>query len=209
MAALLLTLGGTLGWFTALDSRTNPMAAPPDGDFSVVVVDVFDPGLSHSAKRVGARNAAEKPGLARMLVMPVFVVPAENPGAPPTLLPAAIGAPGDGALVTMADFNGDDWVDATDLSLGGDGYFYYRHILAPGESTDLTGRNLFNEVIVADPLPEGYEGAHLVIQVKCEAVGIRPPDTYIGSWWAGQVPPDAAGNTLRLVYDALQAALGL
>ena len=206
--AAVAMLGSTFGWFTATDTRTNPMETPPDKFFSIQEVDVFDPDASLRDKRVGAKNVGEKPGLVRLLVLPALMAAPEIAGDPPKLLPVSIGPPGSGAMVIMLDYNGGDWIDATDPATGGDGYFYFRHILAPGETTD-RARNLFNEVTVASPLPEGYEDAQLVIQVKCEAVGIKPADTYITTWWNGHIPPNTAGNTLRQVHDALQAALAI
>jgi len=210
--AMLQLFGSTYTWFTAEDSVVNSMETPPIKSFLVFAVDVFDPepdgDLYH--KRVGAVNLEEKPALVRLLVTPVFVIDPVNPGDPPTLLPATIGGPGSGAMVIMEDLNTDvssgDWVDATDVSVGGDGYFYYRRILEPGESTD-AARNLFNTVTLAPSLPPGYDEAHLVIEVKCEAVGIRPADEYVNSWWCGVVPPSGAPQ--RAAYELLQQALGL
>lgn len=210
--AMLQLLGSTYTWFTAEDSVANFMETPPIKPFLVWAVDMFEPepdeGLYN--KRVGAVNLEEKPAFVRLLVTPVFVVEPVNPGDPPTLLPATIGGPGSGAMVIMEDLNTDvgdgDWVDATDISGGGDGYFYYRHILEPGESTD-PARNLFNTVTLAPSLPPGYDEAHLVIEVKCEAVGIWPANEYVNSWWYGDVPP--SGTPQRAAYELLQQALGL
>jgi len=207
--AAVMLLGSTFGWFTATDSRTNTLVTPPDKFFSIQALDLFDPDVSLRHKRVGAINLEEKPGLVRLLVQPVFTVPAQADGDPPKLLPGSIGGPGSGALVIMRDFNSTDWIDAAGPGTGGDGYFYYKHILEPGVSTDDIGHNLFNEVDIASPLPEGYEDAQLVINVKCEAVGIKPAENFVTVWWNGQVPPNSPGNTLRLVYDTLQAALAI
>jgi len=207
-------LGSTLAWFTAADTNVNSMETPSNKHFSVFGVDMFnknkDGDLWH--KRVGAENPSEKPGLVRLLVTAVIEIPSTVPGVPPTLLPASIGKQGSGALVIMNDFNSADWIDATDPATGGDGYFYYKYILEPGDSTDDghalgNDHNLFNEVKLADPLPPGYEQAKLVIEVKCEAVGTRPAMTYVDSWWGGHEP--APGSVLYPVYDALQKALGL
>ena len=204
--ALLVLLGSTLAWYTTADTVVNSMETPPEKHFLIHAVDVFDPGPENGIyhKRVGAANMEEKPGLVRLMVIPVFVI--DNPEGPPTLLPATIGwGPESEAMVIMDDYNDTDWIDATDLSQGGDGYFYYRHVLAPGDSTDELGSNLFNLIALADPLPEGYENAHLVIEVKCEAVGISPPEEYLTSWWDGVLP----SGVLYDVYEALLLALGL
>jgi len=214
LLALFEMLGSTLAWYTSADSCVNSMTTPADKHFAIYAVDAFDPdpkgGLYN--KRVGAANGGEKPSLVRLLVTAVFEIPSTTPGEPPNLLPATIGGPYSDALVIMSDFNGTDWIDATDLSSGGDGYFYYKYILEPDESTD-TGHssgedhNLFNRVTLVDPLPLCYENAHLVIEVKCEAVGIRPPEQYIDSWWDGIVP--VVSSALHPVYLVLQQALGL
>ncbi|MCL2494793.1 MAG: hypothetical protein FWE98_03960 [Oscillospiraceae bacterium] len=211
--ALVQLLGSTLAWFTAADGRVNAMESPPNKQFFIHGVDVFSPNKDGDLwhKRVGAENPSEKPGFVRLLVSAVVEIPSAVAGVPPTLLPASIGASGSGALVIMNDFNGTDWIDATDPAAGGDGYFYYKHILEPGESTDDgfslgSGKNLFNEVMLASPLPPGYEYARLVIEVKCEAVGIKPSTVYVDSWWGGSPP---ASGILLAVYTALQTALGL
>jgi len=212
--ALVELLGSTLAWFTAADTNVNSMEAPPNKHFSVQGVDMFNPNKDGDLwhKRVGAANPSEKPAFVRLLVTAVIEIPSTVQGAPPTLLPASIGGPGSGALVIMNDFNGAYWIDATDPALGGDGYFYYKYILEPGESTDdgyalSNDHNLFNEVKLVDPLPPGYEQAKLVIEVKCEAVGTRPATAYVDSWWGGDEP--ALGSALHSVHAALQTALGL
>jgi len=200
--ALAELLGSTLAWYTAADSITNSMVSLPKKFFFIDVVDVFNPipngGIYY--KNVGAVNPGEKPGFVRLLVSPVFVVPPATPGDPPILLPGTIGKPLSDALVMMKDFNGGDWIDATDLSDGGDGYFYYKYVLEPGNSIDL-----FHELELANPLPPGYENATLVIEVKCEAMTIKPPTGYITSWWGGAIP--APDTILYDVHDALQQSL--
>jgi predicted ribosomally synthesized peptide with SipW-like signal peptide len=204
--ALLTTTGSTLSWFTSADSITNTQKTPPAPNFRVTVVDVFTPPEDPPQpgdtvpKRVGAQNQEEKPAFVRLLVLPTFVIDGANPGDLPTVLPAVFGT-----HVIMEDFNSADWID------GGDGYYYYKHILAGGESTDdgwnadsllSTDRNLFNSVSLPDPMPAGYENAHLVIEVKVEAVGIKPADAFINSWWDGAIP---TASPLKDVHDALAA----
>lgn len=209
--ALFELLGSTLAWYTTADSLVNVITTPAARHFRVRAVDVFDPEPEQGVytKRVGAANVDDKAAFVRLLALPVFVI--EHPDGPPTLLPATIGKPGSGAMVIMSDLNETDWIDATDLGPGGDGYFYYKYILEPGKSTD-TGHasredhNLFNQIEIG-ALPPGYEDAELVIEVICEAVSASPPGKYIQSWWGGEIPPDSIGNPLRAVYEALQAAL--
>ena len=214
--ALFTLLGSTLAWFTTADTKVNSLETPPDKHFLVQAVDVFDKtpdGHGIYAKRVGTANVSEKPGFVRLLVMASFMLDPAVPGDPPTLLPATIGGEGSGAMVIMTDFNaGGHWIDATDLGAGGDGYYYYTHILAPGRSTDVTdlNQNLFNTVRLAEGLPPEYEGARLMIEVKCEAVATRPADEYIKSWWDsdGNAPKSGDG-VLYEIHTALQMALGL
>jgi len=200
--ALVYTVGSTLAWFTTKDSRTNNMQTPPEKGFNVKEVDVFD-NTPHNGiynKRVGSVNMKEKPAFVRLLIMATI----ELPGDPPTALPASIGGPGSGAMVIMTDMNTADWID------GGDGYYYYKHILQGGESTDTgwdtgTDHNLFNHVSLAIQT-DNDEDVHVKIEVVCQAVGITPSTEYIDAWWQGITP---TSEPLYSVYTALQSVLGL
>jgi len=188
--SLTVLLGSTFSWFTAADSKTNNIYTDPMKDFKVIVVDIFDdtpppPGDPWN-KRVGAVNHAEKPGFVRLLVMPAIVAADGE-----TLLPAEFGT-----HITIEDLNTTDWM------YGGDGYYYYLHALLPGESTDTMSprKNLFNTVKISDSLPAEYEDAHLKIEVKCEAVGIKQWDYRMG-WWGNITAPSDAN--LKAVDDIL------
>jgi hypothetical protein len=210
--AFVTVLGSTMAWFTSSDSRTNNLQGPPEKGFNVDVVDVFPGTPDHDDtynKRVGAANVNEKPAFVRLLVVPVIVIDGVNPGDKPTLLPAVFGTD-----IHMESPNFADWID------GGDGYFYYKHILPGKTSTDsgaapatqvpgmtYLDNNLFDQVTIDAGLLSQYPDAHVVIEVKVEGVGIRPASEYIDSWWKGVVP--ATGTPLWDVYDALQTALGL
>jgi hypothetical protein len=193
MLALFLNLGSTGAWFTATDARTNSFTGDPRKDFNIGVVDVFDsdPPTSNLVwvKRVGAINYAKKAGFVRLLVMPAFLAADGE-----TILPAEFGV-----HVLIEDLNTADWM------AGGDGYYYYKHILEPGESTDEMSpkKNLFNAVSISDALGDEYDGAHLKIEVKCEAVGIRKWDYRMG-WWGSVNTPTALGLS---AVDALLAPL--
>lgn len=183
--SLVMVLGSTLAWFTTSDSVTNQLKSPQK-NFSITAVDVFDPDPDENDiihKRVGAVNAGNKPGFVRLLLVPVFLLESDNPQEPPQLLPASFGE-----QVSIEDLNTTDRDPANDWIDGGDGYYYYTHILNPGESTDELGTNLFNKVIFAKNLDEQYLAAQFYIQVKCEAVGTKPSGEYINSWWDGVIP---------------------
>jgi len=206
--AALLVLGGTLAWFTSADEVENRVRREdPAKEFAVVEVDVFDPepdGSGLYEKRVGAQNVGDIPAFVRLLVLPVFK------SAEGHLLPAVLGKPGDpGANVIVTDFNlatwngsawtGGDWVD------GGDGYYYYLNRLDPvdyygkGCSTDIDdlNKNLFNHLKLVTPMPEGYENATLLIEVKCEAVEVK---NYREAWWllANNTAPTAPDTIVRI-----------
>jgi len=196
--AVLLVLGGTLAWFTAADEVLNIAKRNEKAkEFIVVEVDVFDPEPEDGlyTKQVGAQNVGDIPAFVRLLVLPVFK------SADGSLLPAVLGYLDDStgapvppdANVIVTDFNlanwdGSEWTGG-DWADGGDGYFYYLNRLDPGISTDAQGKNLFNHLELAQPMPEGYENASLVIEVKCEALTVTD---YRNGWWGltTNAPPE-------------------
>jgi len=188
--ALAVLLGSTYSWFTSADSNTNILYTDPMKDFKITVVDVFDdtpqiPGDTWN-KRVGAVNHAENPGFVRLLVIPTIVAADGE-----TVLPAEFGT-----HVTIEDLNIIDWI------YGEDGYYYYTHVLLSGESTDTMSpkKNLFNTVKVSSSLPAEYEDAHLKIEIKCEAVGIKQWDYRMGWWGIATAPGE---TNLKAVDDIL------
>ena len=189
--ALLLLLGSTNAWFTSQDALTNNLKNEAMKTFKVSVVDVFDntppQGDEIWNKRVGAVNLGEKPSFVRLLVTPVFVAQDGE-----TALSAEFGS-----HVILEDLNTADWID------GGDGYYYYKHILSTNTSTDLMflNKNLFNKVSILNPLPEIYKNANLKIEVKCEAVGIKEWDYRMG-WWGSVNAPTNLGQ--KAVDDILE-----
>ena len=68
-----------------------------------------------------------------------------------------------------ADFNTQDWLD------GGDGYYYYSHILEAGETTE----PLFTEVTLADSLSNTYNGATFSLTLQAQAVQVANNGTSI------------------------------
>ena len=68
-----------------------------------------------------------------------------------------------------ADFNTQDWLD------GGDGYYYYSHVLEAGEITE----PLFTEVTLADSLSDIYNGATFSLTLQAQAVQVANNGTSI------------------------------
>jgi hypothetical protein len=196
-----ISLSGTLSWFTASDTRTNSLKTPPEKGFMINLVDVFEgyPEDDKYNKRVGAANTDEKDAFVRLLVIPTIYLDdnaAANEGVR-TVLPAVFGVD-----VIIEDLNTADWLD------GGDGYYYYKHILAGKTSTDDLNKNLFNQVSISPALLAAYPFAHVMIEVKLEGVGTAPANEYRESWWDWDgVPPTPLTAPLQTVDAALQAAL--
>ena len=214
--SLLMLFGSTLAWFTAADTVANNMKTPQEKGFMLDLVDVFDEtpdGNDVYSKRVGAANTEEKDAFVRLLVIPTIVIDPAAPGGNALVLPAVLGTD-----VILQDLNTTDWIDCTDITDGGDGYFYYKYILEGKTSTDTSepaiagmtylDKNLFGQVVISPELLEEYPTAHLRIEVKLEAVDIKPASEYRLSWWnwdgTGANPLPAA---LLNVDSALQSAL--
>jgi len=209
MLAVLMLLGSTLAWFTANDDVLNRVRRDEKAKrFEVVEVDVFpDQDFDGEIeKRVGAQNVGELPAFVRLLVLPVFkseeghLIPAVlgQPGANPSDPPV----PAD-ANVIVLDFNLAEWNPGTlaweggDWADGEDGYYYYLRRLDPETSTDDLGKNLFETLELVQPMPEGYENATLVIEVKSEAVELK---NYREAWWGilGNTPAPADVTLQRI-----------
>jgi predicted ribosomally synthesized peptide with SipW-like signal peptide len=216
VAVIMLTVG-TMAWFTAQDSVVNELHKdpPPDTHFSVSVVDIFEP--DNGIKRVGAVNDGEEPALVRVLLLPTLTF-VNVDGS--TVLPATYGyAGGTGehdpstAYIVLEDLNVVDhatwnsgtktWTGTADWAIGDDGYFYYLHVLQPGESTETLGKNLFNEFTLnTAALPAEYSGATLRLEVKVEGVLAQKSD-YRDAWWAGATPAAAPLSYIDTWYDEL------
>jgi len=189
LIASVMTVGTTLAWFVVSERKVNKLTTPPDQTFRIKVLDIFEepptpPGKGDSfAKTVGAVNVGDKRGLVRVMLLPVF----ESDDG--TLLPASFG---DQLIFTINESN---WL------YGGDGYYYYLHILEPGQDTNTLGRNLFTQVTLSEDLGDEYIDATLRIEVKCEAVDLKQ-DNYRVAWWgSASVPSD---TTLQSI-DAILA----
>jgi hypothetical protein len=138
---------------------------------------------------VGAVNTKTVPAFVRLVVEPRIVMADGK-----TVLPAALGT-----QVMISDLNTTDW------RYGNDGFYYYLHILQPGQSTDAIGQNLFNAVHFSTTgLPAEYAGAQLKIEVKCEAVRAVRWD-YRLFWWGSDSAP--VGNPLQGIDTLLSNLL--
>ena len=215
--AILLLLGSTLAWFTASDLILNAIRREePSKNFQVMEVDDFPPGQDTTdsiVKRVGAQNVGDVPAFVRLLVLPVFR------SAEGHLLPAVLGKAGDpGVNIVVEDFNlasfiAGAWTEG-DWADGGDGYYYYLHRLDPATTTNSGSpdKNLFNSLKLVS-VPEGYEDAKLLIEVKCEAVEVK---NYREAWWgltnnAAPTSPPVESTLLATVIsidDRLRGQMG-
>jgi len=193
LSSFVMTLGSTFAWFTVEDSVVNNLYSRTyDTAFCILLMDDFTPpdvppGKGDTFdKTVGAKNVGLKPGVVRLLVEPTLIA------ANGETLPATVGV--SDATVLIID-PGGDWLD------GGDGFFYYRYILEPGQ----TAQNLFTQLQLSPDLDEAYQNAQLNIEVRCDTVGLIPPDGYRDKWWKDQMP---LSGKLLAVDDALQTTLG-
>jgi hypothetical protein len=199
--AFLVVTGSTLAWFISVDSMVNNLHSPPAKGFSAALVDVFNPSPQQGktyTKRVGAVNQEGKPAFVRLLVIPTFVAADGE-----TVLPAEFGTHVTLTGANLATWSGSKW-SGGDWADGGDGYYYYLHILPGNTSTDIGGlnQNLFNSVQVSSSLPAEYKNANLRIEVKCEAVGIEKWQ-YRTGWWGRDTAP--ANQVLSRIDTVLSA----
>jgi len=185
-----MILGSTFAWFISEDTVVNKLSAREDvRDFTVVVIDEFDPDEPRQpgeviAKKVGAYNTGGIDAFVRIMAIPAIIA---SDGV--TSLPAEFGRE------VIANFNGNDWIN------GNDGYFYYKHILPKHTSTDKTvpPQNLFETFKISEYLDERYDNARLNIEVRIEACVTEPNNEFIAAWWDGVIP------TSGPLYDVLTA----
>jgi len=188
---IVVSISGTLAWFSAQDNIVNRFQGK-SGSFDIRVVDIFSkPDTPPNAgeiveKTVGAQNLGKDPGVVRLLVLPTLVA-------------------SDGTSVLEANMTDIIIIDDLDTTnwyyCAADGYYYYKGILEPETSAP----NLFTSVRLASGLGSEYEDATLKIEVKCEASGVK---NYRTSWWNtadDNTPPTDAGQIL--IDTALQTAL--
>ena len=190
--ALFMLLGGTMAWFVATDGRLNPFRTG-SLRYAAQAVDVFAKPLIQPRggdilnKRVGSVNTGDIACFVRLMVHPTIV---GDDGM--TLLPA-----GFGNEIVICDLNTTDWVD------GGDGYYYYLHVLNPGVSTTTLGHDLFTQVQLAHGLGSAYNDATLHIEVKCESSDTKKWNYRQGWWNTTSAPVGAPLSTIDTTLAAL------
>lgn len=171
LIGLSLLVGTSYSWLFSTDEKTNNLQI---ADMTVKIDEEFDPpqepeGGKTYAKAVQIQNTTNAPAFIRVEAFPELV---KNDG---NTYPAD-------ALVTFT-VNEEHWKD------GGDGYYYYLHALAPGETTE----SLFTEAALNEQLAEpDYAGTQVQLTVRSEACGItRLTDGTYGhvyAWWHGEAP---------------------
>lgn len=144
--AVLLVVGGTMAWFTAeADPVVNSFKA---GTVDIVINDTFNteeaqnvnPGDEYD-KIVSVTNTGSKRAYIRVKLTPLF-----NPVLPTNVVTYPILA---------------NWID------GGDGWYYYKNIVAPGAAT----ANIIEEVIFAgQAMGNQYQDATFTLTVDAEAI---------------------------------------
>ncbi len=183
-----LIINNTYSWFTSKDEITNRFSTG-QLDFSVGVVDVFDPDNPWKPldnKKVTAKNYGTYPAFVRILVQPVMM----KEGAP---LKAEIGQ----ELITNIKLY-DSVINPTGKWLKDkDDYYYYLDLLNPGEVAD---PYLFTDIKLSDGLPDDYKDANLLIQVKVEAINALTY-AYRDAWWNNISPLD---DDLKKIDDILK-----
>lgn len=183
---VLLVVGSTFAWFTASDTRTNPFRAK-DYVFDFKVTEEFTPPTEVEpgdtiTKEVAVTNTGDLPGFVRVLVHTEIVA------ADGTLLPS------DSSAVSFEDI-----ADTDDWRYGEDGYWYYLHVVEPGEKTP----NIFTGVTLLSSVNEQYKQAGMRVDVKLEAVETKKWE-YREGWWGSDSPPTT--SPLNAI-DAKLAAL--
>lgn len=186
LCALLIVMGTTFAWLVSSDVKTSPMGVMQyQFDAALTGTPPAVPAVRGGVipNRAGVKNTGDVPAFVRVMVFPTLVA---ADGV--TLLEmrlgkqVALGAPG------------PHWAE------GGDGYYYYLALLAPGGTTD----PLFENTALAADIAAGQTGAKLHLALIVESVS-GTGDFYRIAWWNGMVPPPAA--PLGPVDEALQTAL--
>lgn len=142
---------GTYAYYTVEGTATNVITSggvdinleenfPADGVFDVL------PGLKYT-KEVWVENTGHDPAWIRVSVDTIV-----------TLADGSVGSPNG---ISM-NFNTKDWDDLKD------GYWYYRHPLAPGEKTEM----LFTTVFFAPEMGNEYQGSTAHVNVSAYATQV-------------------------------------
>lgn len=149
------------------------------------IEEVFTPGTeiepgTPKQKDVKITNTGTTPLFVRVMALPKILDPNG------TLLPGGIG---DEITVNLSS----DWQD------GGDGYYYYKDIVEPGNSTP----SLFTSVTLASGLGEEYDDAEFTIQVKSETITAFRYE-YRNAWWDGATPTSPPLSTIDGILESLR-----
>lgn len=165
----LLVVGGTMAWFTDTKSADNNFTAGTvkiqileNGQTGAVVEENVNPGDTYD-KEVKVQSLGTKRTYVRVSINPVWEgnLPINNVNL--------IFAPGE---------LGTNWVD------GGDGWYYYKHILAAGALTE----PLLSKVEITGSLTgNDYQGKKLTVNVKAEAVQASH-EAYKDAWGRSSLP---------------------
>jgi len=188
LSALLIVTGITFAWMVSTDIRISEFGFMQ----YLFGMELIEPGPVQAAVKgstvtgneVHVENTGDIPMFVRLMVFPTLVAP---DGV--TLLEVEIGEQVQlGAL-------GPDWVD------GGDGYYYYLGLLAPGA---VTANPLFDAVTLDTNIAGNQLNATLNIALAVESID-GTGSFYRDAWWGGAVPSAAP---LDQVDAALQMTLG-
>lgn len=187
LVTFVIVAGVTYAWGRYTDSVKNSFFSAQD-QFTVQIDETFTPPTAvtpgqHVEKRVTVVNTAGLPAVVRVMVFPSII------GAENTMLEANLHQ----QIKLTHALDTENWMD------GNDGYFYYLHILQPGEAAP----PLLQGVQIDRDLGDAYQNAHLQIFVKSEASNIRKW-SYRDSWWNGATP---SSDPLRTVDQTLAALL--
>lgn len=159
-----LAMGGTLAYYTAESTAHNVITT---GDIHIKLFEEFDP---EAAKKLVPGNTVDKvvtvmntsstaQGDAWIRVQVELDASINGDD-----LPVAILGPDDlEQPVALIDFNDqadDNWI------YGGDGYFYYKTAVAPGEET----QPLFTEVTLNPLMDNDYQESRIDVDVYAQAV---------------------------------------
>ena len=155
LCCLAIVTGGSLAYFTAEDKAHNVITT---GNIDIELQELTDqvdeegnpipfedlegvmPGSSAS-KIVQVKNTGSQPAWVRVSVDKTVQ------------LAESVEGEGDPALITM-DFNQEEWTEK-------DGFYYYNHVLAPGETT----QPLFTAVTFDSAMDNLYQGSEISVDV--------------------------------------------
>lgn len=147
--------------------------------------ETFDPNTDieigdSKEKDVKVANTGTAPLFVRVMVLPMIQ------DASGTLLPMKIG---EEITVNLSA----NW------TYGGDGYYYYRGIVQPGNSTP----SLFTTVTLNSSLGDEYDDCELTMQVKSETITAFQYE-YRNAWWDGATPTTSPLNTVDTELASLR-----